>query len=136
VVHKLRHAGVENLWLTERGSCFGYNTLVVDSRSLPQMRGLGSPVIFDVTHSVQPRGGGKAPAPERSANSWHPWPGPPWHSGSTGCSWRSIQIRITPSTMGPTWCRWTGLNLCWSSSWQQLMALRTAMEGGLAPSGL
>jgi hypothetical protein len=81
-------------------------------------------------------GGGKAPAPERSANSWHPWPGPPWHSGSTGCSWRSIQIRITPSTMGPTWCRWTGLNLCWSSSWQQLMALRTAMEGGLAPSGL
>ena len=59
MVHKLRHAGVENLWLTERGSCFGYNTLVVDSRSLPQMRGLGSPVIFDVTHSVQPRGGGK-----------------------------------------------------------------------------
>lgn len=39
-------------------------------------------------------------------------------------------------TERPTWCRWTGLNLCWSSSWQQLMALRTAMEGGLAPSGL
>jgi len=57
VVHKLRHAGVENLWLTERGSCFGYNTLVVDDRSLPQMRGLGTPVIFDVTHSVHQPGG-------------------------------------------------------------------------------
>ncbi|MFM2158113.1 MAG: 2-dehydro-3-deoxyphosphooctonate aldolase [Cyanobacteriota bacterium] len=57
VVSKLRAAGVENLWLTERGSCFGYNALVVDFRSLPQLRALGCPVIFDATHSVQQPGG-------------------------------------------------------------------------------
>ena len=57
VVNKLRGAGVENLWLTERGSSFGYNTLVVDYRSLPQLSELGCPVIFDATHSVQQPGG-------------------------------------------------------------------------------
>jgi len=57
VVKKLRDAGVANLWLTERGSSFGYNTLVVDYRGLPQMQELGCPVIFDATHSVQQPGG-------------------------------------------------------------------------------
>jgi len=57
VVKKLRKSGVENLWLTERGSSFGYNTLVVDYRSIPQMQTLGCPVIFDATHSVQQPGG-------------------------------------------------------------------------------
>ena len=57
VVKKLRDAGVDNLWLTERGSSFGYNTLVVDYRGLPQMQQLGCPVIFDATHSVQQPGG-------------------------------------------------------------------------------
>jgi 2-dehydro-3-deoxyphosphooctonate aldolase (KDO 8-P synthase) len=57
VVKKLRDAGVENLWLTERGSSFGYNTLVVDYRSLPQLQQLDCPVIFDATHSVQQPGG-------------------------------------------------------------------------------
>jgi 2-dehydro-3-deoxyphosphooctonate aldolase (KDO 8-P synthase) len=57
VVNKLRDAGTKNLWLTERGSSFGYNTLVVDYRSLPQLRDLGCPVIFDATHSVQQPGG-------------------------------------------------------------------------------
>ena len=57
VVNKLRSSGVENLWLTERGSCFGYNTLVVDYRALPQLRALGCPVIFDATHAVQQPGG-------------------------------------------------------------------------------
>lgn len=57
VVGKLRQAGVEHLWLTERGTCFGYNTLVVDYRGLPQLKALGCPVIFDATHSVQQPGG-------------------------------------------------------------------------------
>ena len=43
--------------LTERGTSFGYNTLVVDMRSLPQMKQTGYPVIFDATHSVQQPGG-------------------------------------------------------------------------------
>jgi len=57
VVNKLREAGVNNIWLTERGSSFGYNTLVVDYRGLPQLREMGCPVIFDATHSVQQPGG-------------------------------------------------------------------------------
>ena len=57
VVSKLREAEVENLWLTERGNSFGYNTLVVDYRGLPQLQALGCPVIFDATHSVQQPGG-------------------------------------------------------------------------------
>lgn len=57
VAQKLRTAGVENLMLTERGNSFGYNTLVVDFRSLPQLQSVGCPVIFDATHSVQQPGG-------------------------------------------------------------------------------
>ena len=57
VAQKLRAAGVENLILTERGNSFGYNTLVVDFRSLPQLQSFGCPVIFDATHSVQQPGG-------------------------------------------------------------------------------
>ena len=56
-VGKIRSAGCERLLLTERGASFGYNNLVVDMRSLPIMRGLGCPVIFDATHSVQLPGG-------------------------------------------------------------------------------
>lgn len=57
VVDKLREAGNDQILLTERGSSFGYNTLVVDMRSLPIMRAMGVPVIFDGTHSVQQPGG-------------------------------------------------------------------------------
>jgi len=57
VVKKLRDAGADQVWLTERGNSFGYNTLVVDYRSLPQLQALGCPVIFDATHSVQQPGG-------------------------------------------------------------------------------
>ncbi len=57
VVEKIRNEGVEKIWLTERGTTFGYNTLVVDYRSLPQLSSFGCPVIFDATHSVQQPGG-------------------------------------------------------------------------------
>ncbi|MDI9477161.1 MAG: 3-deoxy-8-phosphooctulonate synthase, partial [Bacillota bacterium] len=53
VINKLVSAGNERLLLTERGVSFGYNNLVVDMSSLPIMRGLGYPVVFDATHSVQ-----------------------------------------------------------------------------------
>ncbi|MSP56193.1 MAG: 3-deoxy-8-phosphooctulonate synthase [Myxococcales bacterium] len=51
--------------LTERGACFGYNTLVVDYRSLPTLRGFGVPVCFDATHSVQAPGGGATSGGDR-----------------------------------------------------------------------
>ena len=55
-VDKVRAEGNNNVFLTERGASFGYHTLVVDMRSLPIMRQF-TPVIFDVTHSVQQPGG-------------------------------------------------------------------------------
>jgi 2-dehydro-3-deoxyphosphooctonate aldolase (KDO 8-P synthase) len=61
VVSKMAEFGLEpasgRLWLTERGTSFGYNTLVVDMRSFPQLQALGCPVIFDATHAVQQPGG-------------------------------------------------------------------------------
>ena len=53
VVDKLRESGAGGILLTERGTSFGYRELVVDMRSLPLMRSLGCPVVFDATHSVQ-----------------------------------------------------------------------------------
>ncbi len=54
---KLADVGNQNITLTERGSSFGYNTLVNDFRALPVMGANGCPVIFDATHSVQQPGG-------------------------------------------------------------------------------
>ena len=56
-VGKIRSSGHTRIWLTERGSSFGYNNLVVDFRSIPEMKALGVPVVFDATHSVQLPGG-------------------------------------------------------------------------------
>ena len=65
VVEKLR-SQTEKILLTERGTSFGYNNLVVDMRGLPIMRGFGCPVIFDGTHSVQlPGGAGSASGGQR-----------------------------------------------------------------------
>jgi len=61
IVEKLAAAGCQKILLTERGTSFGYNNLVVDFRSFPIMREFGVPVVFDVTHSLQLPGGlGKA----------------------------------------------------------------------------
>jgi 2-dehydro-3-deoxyphosphooctonate aldolase (KDO 8-P synthase) len=66
VVDKATSTGSHRLLLTERGSCFGYNNLVSDFRSLPIMRQWGYPVVFDATHSVQlPGGAGTASSGQR-----------------------------------------------------------------------
>ncbi len=57
VVHKMEEVGNRQLMVCERGVSFGYNTLVVDMRSLEIMRDTGCPVVFDATHSVQQPGG-------------------------------------------------------------------------------
>lgn len=57
VAKKIASTGNENILLCERGTSFGYNTLVSDFRALPQMAETGYPVIFDATHSVQQPGG-------------------------------------------------------------------------------
>ena len=57
VIAKVVGAGNPNVMACERGASFGYNTLVSDMRSLPIMREIGCPVVFDATHSVQQPGG-------------------------------------------------------------------------------
>jgi 2-dehydro-3-deoxyphosphooctonate aldolase (KDO 8-P synthase) len=65
-VGKIESTGNRQVLLTERGVSFGYNNLVSDLRALPTMRGLGVPVIYDGTHSVQlPGGQGEASGGER-----------------------------------------------------------------------
>jgi 2-dehydro-3-deoxyphosphooctonate aldolase (KDO 8-P synthase) len=58
VVAKLTESGNSRILLTERGTSFGYNNLVVDMRGLPMLREFGFPVVFDVTHSLQLPGAG------------------------------------------------------------------------------
>lgn len=57
VVHKIEESGNRNIMLCERGTSFGYNTLVVDMTSIYEMKKTGYPVVFDGTHSVQKPGG-------------------------------------------------------------------------------
>ncbi len=56
-VQKVREAGNDNVWLTERGNMFGYNNLIVDFRNIPDMKVYTDTVIMDCTHSVQRPGG-------------------------------------------------------------------------------
>ena len=56
-VEKVRASGGDAVLITERGSCFGYNALVVDFAGLHRMKSAGAPIIFDATHSVQIPGG-------------------------------------------------------------------------------
>ena len=97
VVEKMKRQGQKNIWLTERGTMFGYNNLVVDYRGIPEMQKTGCPVIFDGTHSVQqPAAKGTSSGGTREhvptlvrAAAWQP--------GSTVFFWRSIPIRPRPS---------------------------------------
>jgi 2-dehydro-3-deoxyphosphooctonate aldolase (KDO 8-P synthase) len=66
IIDKFTSTGNQSLFVTERGTSFGYNNLVVDFRGLPVMRSFGYPVIFDVTHSLQlPGGMGKSSGGQR-----------------------------------------------------------------------
>jgi 2-dehydro-3-deoxyphosphooctonate aldolase (KDO 8-P synthase) len=66
IIAKAKAAGNENIMITERGTSFGYNNLIFDVRSLPIIRNMGYPVIFDATHAVQlPGGEGTASGGER-----------------------------------------------------------------------
>lgn len=65
-IRKVLDSGNRNIFLTERGTTFGYNNLVVDFRSIPMMQETGFPVVFDATHSVQlPGGGGNVSSGQR-----------------------------------------------------------------------
>ncbi len=57
ILDKGREAGNDRMFITERGSSFGYQNLVVDMRAFPIIRGFGAPVVYDITHSMQKPGG-------------------------------------------------------------------------------
>lgn len=66
IIEKFTSTGNHSLLITERGTSFGYNNLVVDMRSIPVMQGFGYPVVFDATHSVQlPAGRGSSSGGQR-----------------------------------------------------------------------
>ncbi len=66
IIDKFISTGNQNIFITERGTSFGYNNLIVDFRGFPIMRSFGYPVIFDVTHSLQlPGGMGKSSSGQR-----------------------------------------------------------------------
>tara|TARA_B100001175_G_C19359108_1_gene566198 strand:- start:92 stop:913 length:822 start_codon:yes stop_codon:yes gene_type:complete len=66
IVQKIKNTGNQKLLLTERGTSFGYNNLVVDMRSIDEMKKTSCPIIFDATHSVQKPGGlGKSSGGDR-----------------------------------------------------------------------
>ncbi|MEB7723124.1 3-deoxy-8-phosphooctulonate synthase [Staphylococcus equorum] len=114
IVVKLKKSGNDDILLTERGSTFGYNNLVVDMRSIPQIQEFGTPVVFDATHSVQmPGGNGSStdgrrefvPFLSRSAAAVgidalfievHPNPDNAWSDGSN-----MLKLEILEETLRP-----------------------------------
>ncbi len=131
VVNKLRQAGVTNLWLTERGTSFGYNTLVVDYRGLPQLQGLGCPVIFDATHSVQQPGGkGTSTGGQREFVA-------PLARAAVAVGVDGLFLEVHPD---PDHALSDGPNMVplhrLEPLLEQLLAIRAALADGLAPSSL
>jgi len=124
VVAKLEAGGARSILLTERGSSFGYNTLVVDFRSLPQMRALGYPVVFDATHSVQMPGG----AGDKSGGQREFVPYLARAAAAVGCDAVFMEIHEDPDNApsdGPNMLPLSQLE----ATLRQVLAVRAALEG-------
>lgn len=135
VVNKLKECGLDpasgRLWLTERGSSFGYNTLVVDYRSIPQMQALGCPVIFDATHAVQQPGGqGTTSGGQREFVA-------PLARAAVAVGVDGLFLEVHPN---PEKALSDGPNMVplhrLEPLLNQLLALRQVVEAGMAPSTL
>jgi 2-dehydro-3-deoxyphosphooctonate aldolase (KDO 8-P synthase) len=92
VVAKVESTGNRGILLTERGTCFGYNNLVADMRSLLVLRELGYPVVFDATHSVQRPGG----AGDRSGGDGRWAPHLARAAVATGCDAVFVETHVSP----------------------------------------
>jgi len=94
IIDKIVSVGNENIIITERGTCFGYNNLVSDMRSLAVMAEFGYPVIYDATHSVQlPGGAGKASDGQR-----HFVKGLSRSAVAMGCNGLFLEVHIDPDS--------------------------------------
>ena len=104
-VEKVRDAGGERIFLTERGASFGYNNLVVDMRSLAIMREF-APVVFDATHSVQL----PSAAPPTVTARCREWRPARVHSAAVagcGCRWRRRRLHGSARQPGAGEVRWS-----------------------------
>jgi len=93
IIDKVVAAGGDHLMITERGTSFGYNRLVVDFTSLVRMRELGLPIIFDATHSVQTPGG----LGDRSGGEGRYAPYLAWAAAAVGVDGLFIEVHEDPS---------------------------------------
>ncbi len=93
IAAKLDGFGCQNYCFTERGTTFGYGNLVADMRSLPWIRGLGYPIIFDATHSVQRPGG----AGDRSGGDGELAPALARAAVAAGCDGVFLETHYEPS---------------------------------------
>ena len=111
-VEKVKDSGNDDVAVTERGTTFGYQDLVVDFRGIPTMRRF-APVILDVTHSLQQPNqtagvtGGLPQLIETVARCGIA-------AGADGLLWKRIRIRQLPNRTVQTCCRSTALPACWS----------------------
>jgi len=91
---KVKSTGNHQIYITERGTTFGYNNLVVDMRSIPMIEGAGLPLIFDATHSVQhPGGAGTASSGDRQFV-----PTLARSAVAAGCSGLFMEVHPNPSS--------------------------------------
>ncbi len=108
---KVASTGNSRILLTERGSSFGYNNLIVDMRGLTIMRDSGWPVIFDATHSVQSPEWRGARGRAENLSSSGPWRAPPQRSEWTDSLSKYTTTRRGRFPMARTPCGWTGSHL-------------------------
>ena len=101
VAEKIASTGNERIMLCDRGTSFGYNTLVSDFRGLPTMAATGYPVVFDATHSVQ-QPGGQGPHPAANGNSRRFWHVLPLPSAYQPCSLKRTKTQTTRRVTGQT----------------------------------
>ncbi len=90
IIEKVESAGNKSILITERGTCFGYNNLVVDFRSFLVLKKLGYPVIFDVTHSLQ------RPSAKKDTSGGDREFVPPLSLAATACGVDGIFMEVHP----------------------------------------
>lgn len=126
IINKAEKAGNGDIMITERGTTFGYNNLVVDFRSLPIMRQMGHPVVFDGTHSVQlPGGAGTASGGQRDMV-------PFLCRAAVGAGVDAIFLEVHPE---PERARCDGPNSLYLSSLRELLAGLKVIDAVVKGSG-
>ena len=127
IVEKARASGNKRILVTERGTTFGYHRLVVDFQSLPVMRAIGVPVLFDATHSVQLPGGARG----RSGGNRAMVPYLARAAAAVGCDGIFFEVHPRPSK-----ARSDGPNSITTRTlarlWPQLVELDRVGRGGAA----